>query len=354
MTSLPLPLTMEDCRRALASTDGIEPVLLARPFELASALDMLRVYAGLSYGILTQIEQIKARFKKKCDSGQGGELLTPREKSLFNVATGIALMECANLELTEPLKRKRKIRRYIDPPAPRKRALRLTYEKAHTEIEELKDAILAELNDRVFLRIPTSLEHYYFAEDREGSPFSNLVEVSSKPLFDDETKPLEKRFSKRWPNANNEIIAAGNCYATGNNTAAVFHLMRAVEHGARALVAGLGLTLNLKRPIELCSWDELIRVLDPAVTELKVGHKTSRQRNDKWAFYDKAVGHFKHFRVWRDPVAHARKIAQEGETKDAFHNVRQFMVHLNDQLKEQPVESLTFEIQQSDNPLPEN
>jgi hypothetical protein len=300
---------------------------------------MLRLYAGLAFSILNDLERYETQYKKKCDSGHGNELLTPKEKHKFNYVTGIALMECTALELAEPLKRKRKIRRYIDPPRGRKRVmLRLTYEKARTEIEELRDAIRTELNERIFLRIPTDLEHFYYEEGHETSPLAKLVAgIPYRPLFDDESKPLEQRFSQRWPLAHEEVKAAGNCFATGNNTACVFHLMRAVEHGARAMVEGLGVTSNLKKPIELCSWEELIQVLDPAVVALKVGSKKTRQQNELWSFYDKAVGHFKHFRAWRDPIAHARKTAGVIETLDTLNNVRQFMVHLNERLEEQPL-----------------
>jgi hypothetical protein len=315
-------------------------LFIARPFQLTSTLDMLRVYAGLAYSILTQIEGYETQFKKKCDNGKGDDVLTPKEKNRFSVITGMALMECGNLELIEPLKRKRKIRRYIDPPHGRKRvALRLTYDKAHAQLEELRDAILSELQERIFLRIPTDRESYYCDEDEKQSPLTDLAKIIKnkpyKPLFDDETKPLEKRFSQRWPTANEEIVAAGNCYATGNNTACVLHLMRAVEHGARAMVAGLGVTDKLQYPIELCSWEDLIQVLEPPVRALRT--RKLREQNREWEFYDKALGHFQHFRAWRDPIAHARRTAQEGETKDALNNVRQFMVHLNERLEEQPL-----------------
>ncbi len=60
-----------------------------------------------------------------------------------------------------------------------------------------------------------------------------------------------------FPDATLEIKEAGTCYALGRHTASVFHLMRAVEHGLRALSVAVGVPCN-KLPLEYQEWNTLI------------------------------------------------------------------------------------------------
>jgi hypothetical protein len=82
------------------------------------------------------------------------------------------------------------------------------------ELRELDLALMKDFGDYQFFYLPTENAKYF----RQG----NLFGVKDE-----------------FPEANKEIILAGNCYATGNYTACVFHLMRAVEIGAKAMVCAM-------------------------------------------------------------------------------------------------------------------
>ncbi len=141
--------------------------------------------------------------------------------------------------------------------------------------------------------------------------------------------------ASKFPAANGEITAAGNCYATGNNTACVFHLMRAVEHGARALVKGLRVTNKLKHKLELSEWGDLIAALDDGLKPLAVGKRKSLIKTERFEFYNHAIAQFRNFKdAWRNNVSHTRKVYQPGQTKDIMDNTRQFMQHLAAKLAE--------------------
>lgn len=138
----------------------------------------------------------------------------------------------------------------------------------------------------------------------------------------------------KFPKANREITEAGNCYATGNHTACVFHLMRAVEHGVRALVKALGIKrADLRFPIELCDWGTLFNALSEALNKLR--SRKSVRKSETHAFYSHAVAQFGNIKdAWRNKVSHTRVVYKEPQAMEVMINVRQFMQQISARLKE--------------------
>jgi hypothetical protein len=125
-----------------------------------------------------------------------------------------------------------------------------SYSAVQHDVRVLRETLESELDGRLFLFMPPEESAYYDKEDLFG-------------------------IKDRFPEANKEIITAGNCYATGSYTACVFHLMRAVEIGARKMVSALDPRKHLSRPVELSEWGELIAALDKGVDTLRVGSSKS-------------------------------------------------------------------------------
>jgi hypothetical protein len=160
--------------------------------------------------------------------------------------------------------------------------------------------------------------------------------------------------AKKFPTANKEITEAGNCYAMGLHTACVFHLMRAVEIGAKAMAVAMkaqkylgttvwvkGVKTFKKRPVELCDWQALIGGLRTALNELEKGAATSKRKKDTHAYYSEAIADFSLFKdAWRNRFSHGhdivpdRKLYLPGEASDVMNSTRQFMQHLASRLKE--------------------
>ena len=82
------------------------------------------------------------------------------------------------------------------------------------QLNELIGALNKDLEDKLLLYVPSEFAEYYNQDDLFG-------------------------VKNKFPKANEEITLAGNCYATENYTACVFHLMRGVEHGAKAMVKAM-------------------------------------------------------------------------------------------------------------------
>jgi hypothetical protein len=284
-----------------------------QPFQIASLLEMLEHRANLFYTATRTLfrEQlaVSAAIKER-----GGDAL-PTEAEAQSVRVVLKRLEA----VLDPVEFWRAIERfdYFNASEPQlqpfaRRGDPFTLSALKFELDELNSEIAAALGEKRFMRIPASDAGYYDNPELFGS------EVAAK-----------------FPNANIEITEAGNCYATGNYTACVFHLMRAVEHGARAMVKGLRVSKKLKRKVELCDWGDLIGALESGLNAAAAGRRKSVAISNKSEFYNHAVGQFRNFKdAWRNNVSHVRTIYQEGQTKDIMNNTRQFMQHLATRVKE--------------------
>src|ERR1022692_625583 len=92
------------------------------------------------------------------------------------------------------------------------------YSSLCADCRNVRDVLMAESWDRKFVQIAPSYGTYVNNDSLLGDP----VKVA-------------------FPSAQNDIQHAGNCLAVECGTAAVFHLMRAVEWGLRALCRDLGI-----------------------------------------------------------------------------------------------------------------
>lgn len=144
------------------------------------------------------------------------------------------------------------------------------------------------------------------------------------------------------PSANREVKQAGTCYATGNSTACVFHLMRAVEVGTRVLVRALGkrkiggknVPVELHdKPIELADWDTISVGIKKKIGLLP-NSKSVRITREK-EFYTTANAQFHNFKdAWRNHVSHARESYDEYQAMSVMVNVKHYLIHLATRLKE--------------------
>jgi HEPN domain-containing protein len=158
------------------------------------------------------------------------------------------------------------------------------------------------------------------------------VYVNNDVLFG---KAVNRAFRRAIP----DIREVGNCIAVDCGTAAVFHLMRAVEWSLRALCRHLGFRQiphtrkpgKRKKyiPIEYNMWERMldeahVRV-DAKIDKMRPGKK----KQDAQQFYYPLLREYKGFKdAWRNHCMHAR---EEYSTKDAeaiMEHVKKFMTAL--------------------------
>ncbi len=251
------------------------------------------------------LEVAQEESKKKSESGVGK--LSDQDQVLYQQDVNRMRALCENFQLESALDQLGRMNITIT-----RGSLQGAYKTFTDQTQQLWECLKTDLDKRVFMFMPL-VEAQYYDQDE---------------LFGPEVKT-------RFPKANKEIISAGNCYATGTNTACVFHLMRAVELGARTMFKGMRATKHLKRPMTLCTWGELTAALDEGLKGLTVGKRSRTAKANTFQFYSHAVGVFKHFKgAWRDPVSHTGRFYKPGETKDIVNNTRQFMQHLATRLRE--------------------
>jgi hypothetical protein len=136
--------------------------------------------------------------------------------------------------------------------------------------------------------------------------------------------------TEAFPSAKSDIREAGNCIAADSGTAAVFHLMRAVEWGLRALCRHLGilrLPHNKKyKPIAYAEWDQMLTEVNKRVDDKikKLGPGKTKQVLQE--FYYPLLRDIKAFKdAWRNHVMHSRAEYSAKEADIVFDHVKAFM-----------------------------
>jgi hypothetical protein len=133
--------------------------------------------------------------------------------------------------------------------------------------------------------------------------------------------------NEAFPTAIEDIKSAGNCYAAGLNTAAVFHFVRSAEVALVALAKKKLKIKNVgKSPVEEAMWQRIIEALEGKIEEAEKLAKGPKKRaalklyhdlsNDCKAIKDK----------YRNPVCHGTEICTPLTAMDAHNSVKRFMV----------------------------
>lgn len=185
------------------------------------------------------------------------------------------------------------------------------YHSLCADLRNALDAMLNDLRNRQFLEVVVGKEGF----------------VNNDSLFG-------VRVSKQFRNAIPDIREAGNCIAADCPTAAVFHLMRVAEYGLRALAFDRRIKLDKNKPIDLATWEDLLRKLEDAEDQIKNFPKT-HAREAQFDFFHGANMEIKRFKgKFRNRVMHSRGYYDLDEAMSAFNHVKAFMEILSSRISE--------------------
>jgi len=174
----------------------------------------------------------------------------------------------------------------------------------HVRSMALRDAITTELKEYKFYQYPKNKGQKLYAWKEEW--YDSLIAF----------KGIEF-----------DVFSATDCYALGHYTACVFHLMRVLEHGLRALAINLGLTFNIQQ------WQNIIDEIEAEITKQRKTLPRGVSKNERLQFLSEAAKEFFYFKNgWRNYVSHNRAIYDEHQALAAIDHVRTFMNHLAAQL----------------------
>jgi HEPN domain-containing protein len=174
-----------------------------------------------------------------------------------------------------------------------------------------ENAIRSELEVRLFMFIPPEDANWY----EQAARFGPSVAAA-------------------FPSSADDIREAGNCYAMGRYTAAVYHAICALEPALRALSHNV----KVKWKPNQTTWAAAIREIEDAVKALATG-KGARRIAQRLAFLSQATTHFRYFKdAWRNDAAHARlKVAEKADAERMLNHARSFMELLSSRLHERGV-----------------
>jgi hypothetical protein len=118
----------------------------------------------------------------------------------------------------------------------------------------------SELNHRLeavrFLFQSQADKHTFFRLTKEESSLFNTPQLFSKEVSD--AFPSDESIY--------EITEAGKCLALGRYTAAVFHLMRVLEKGLKALAVSLNVQFSI--PFDYLNWQNIIEQIEAEIKKL--------------------------------------------------------------------------------------
>jgi len=152
-----------------------------------------------------------------------------------------------------------------------------------------------------------------------------LWQVSQAQLKYLDTDPFglieQNKFASAW----RDIEGAGRCVAFDCGTACVFHLMRVMEVGLRAL--GSSLNNPDLDPKRNPTWETILRKSDD---ELR---KPLKDRSPEWrsddGFFSTATANLRAVKdAWRNPTLHVERDYTPSDAEDVWTAVRAFMRYL--------------------------
>jgi hypothetical protein len=133
----------------------------------------------------------------------------------------------------------------------------------------------------------------------------------------------------KFPSAEIDILAAVDLWALGHSTASVFHFMRVLEHGLRALANDVG------RSFDIQNWQNIIDQIESEVRNLGKTLPASPDKTERLRFLSEAAKEFSYFKDgWRNHVSHGRGVYDEHQARSIMEHVKAFMTVLASKLRE--------------------
>jgi hypothetical protein len=224
------------------------------------------------------------------------------------------LTKKAAAELRAELAKLQRLAERLKLPVTRKQiGRRMVYDHLLPQSEEAFDALIEtfsdELSEKLFLSVSTADAAYY---ERD-----NLLGEAARTAF---------------PMATAEMRMSGNSLACDLPTAAVFHCMRAIEHGLRALAADVGLTFDVQQ------WREIIGQIESRLTDIQqhgIPGMDKATKDERLQFLSEAAKEFSYFKdSWRNYVMHAKATYGPQQARTVLNHTRDFLNRISDRLKE--------------------
>ncbi len=270
------------------------PPWVMNPYRLVSLREIMKPFYAQTW--LTRIRMLEAALNNRTRT----EFDYPDRVKVEDVFHGIE-EECIEQDLRSAAISARKMTTLLSQAE-------IPYERFRELVVEIQERIIDDTTVRRFLSLT----------DGEGKYYDEWWLGWRETMY-------------RFPSILSDVEEASKCLALNRATACVFHLMRVMEFGLRALRASLKeAPLD---PDKHYTWGNL---LDRCTKELA---KPLADRSPEWrtdeAFYSGATTRLIGVKdAWRNPTMHVRSKYTEEEALDIWNHVKAFMAHLATKLKE--------------------
>jgi hypothetical protein len=200
------------------------------------------------------------------------------------------------------------------------------------DAEQIASRAEIELNyPREFPAIRSEVMHVADAFRDELSRRSFFVVLPALRQYAENPNYIGNDVLKAFPSVLHEVYEAGNCLAADCNTAAVFHLMRVVEWGLRALCGHMGLrkakrTKDKYVPISYVDWETMLNQLQPLVDAKIAKMKRGKAKQAAQEFYYPALQDIRAIRdAWRNHLMHTRANYSAADAEAILSHVKRLM-----------------------------
>jgi hypothetical protein len=229
------------------------------------------------------------------------DLLTEKDKSDLHIWLGIAFDIATKFEISDALNRIGIFRDCID-----EKKGPFTYRRMVEEIRVLGQSIASGLKDQLIYRYPTS-------------------DVRALRSWQAQWKDVVDKF----PSAQADIFSGVDLLALGHNTASVFHFMRVLEHGLRALAADVGKNFDVQ------NWQNIIEQIEAEIRTLSKTLRSGQAKGKRLQFLAESAKEFMYFKDgWRNFVSHNHAAYDQEQARAVCEHVRVFMTILASRLRE--------------------
>lgn len=147
-------------------------------------------------------------------------------------------------------------------------------------------------------------------------------------FFDPQEPLFGQEVHNNFPSSHYDVSEAGKCMALDRSTAAVMHLMRALEPALMAMAKDVGLIPQRE------DWAKIIEEIENRLNP-NINNPNYIKDRDKREFHSPAATQFRHFKdAWRNHAMHAREKYTPEEARVVYIAVKAFMMHLAKRIKE--------------------
>jgi len=164
---------------------------------------------------------------------------------------------------------------------------------------------------------------YVFKSQCNKQTFFRLSREESSMFSSAE--PFGPKVAKAFPSTESvyEISEATKAYVLSRYTASVFHLMRVLEKGLKALADKLAVPFSI--PFEYQNWQNIIEQIESRIKDLEK-QKAGQQKTEELKSYSEIAKQFRYFKdAWRNHVAHSRETYGPEQAMSIRRHVSEFM-----------------------------